>query len=308
MRALVTGATGFVGSHLTEHLVREGIPVAILRRPEGDPWRIRHLLPSLLTIEGNVNALEPSRAAIEVFHPDTVFHLAWHGTGNQYRNEDAQVHRNLNGSLDLAKLARDLGCKTFVGLGSQAEYGPWDRKIDEEALPNPTTMYGAAKLSAYHLIRQVASDSDMRFAWMRLFSTYGPKDNTQPMIPTLIEALLRRERPSLTRGEQRWDYIFVSDVASALLDVAGCPAATGVFNLGSGQAIPLRCIVEAIGDLIDPTLPLGFGEVPYRPDQVMHLEADIAKLKQITGWKPRVDLADGLRQTVQWHRRTDFDE
>ncbi len=308
MRALVTGATGFVGSYLTEALLEHGATVAVLRRAESNPWRIQHLLPSLVSIEGDIHALVPSHLGIRAFRPDTVFHLAWDGTGNRHRNEATQVHRNLNGTMDLAKLARDSGCASFVAVGSQAEYGPLDKKIDEEALPNPTTMYGAAKLSAYHLIRQIAANSDMRFAWIRLFSTYGPKDNLQSMIPMLIETLLRRERPALTRGEQRWDYLFVSDVARALLDVARCPAATGAFNVGSGHAMPVRCIVEQIGELIDPSLPLGFGEVPYRPDQVMHLEADISKLRRITGWKPQVGLAEGLRHTVQWHRRTNSDE
>jgi nucleoside-diphosphate-sugar epimerase len=122
------------------------------------------------------------------------------------------------------------------------------------------------------------------------------------MIQYLISALLRSERPSLTRCEQRWDYIFVDDVADALIRVVEANA-TGLFNLGAGIAYPLREVVEKIRDLIDPRLDLGLGEVPYRADQVMHLEADISDLQRETGWQPRVSLEDGIRQTVQFAQK-----
>lgn len=141
----------------------------------------------------------------------------------------------------------------------------------------------------------------MRFAWLRLFSSYGPKDNPDWMIPYLIGALQRREKPALTLGEQQWDYLYVGDVAEAIYLTALSGTAEGVFNLGSGRVDALRRIIEYIRDLIEPTLPLGFGAVPYRPDQVMHLQSDITKLQRETGWKPRTNLQDGLKKTVDWY-------
>ena len=114
--------------------------------------------------------------------------------------------------------------------------------------------------------------------------------------------MLHDQRPSLTLGEQLWDYLYVRDAAEAVYRLGTTPTAEGVFNLGSGQVHTIRHIVERIRDMIDPGLPLGFGEVPYRPDQVMHLQADIAKLTAATGWTPRTSLEDGLAATVQWHR------
>src|SRR5690349_18358168 len=159
MRALVTGATGFVGSYLTELLVRQGESVAVLCRADSDTWRIREVLPEIATITGDLLDLAAISAQIRDFAPDTVFHLAWYGVGNHYRNDEAQVDKNLYSSLALARLARDLGCATWIGVGSQAEYGPQNRAIDETAPACPTNLYGTAKLCSYLLIRQFLAGS-----------------------------------------------------------------------------------------------------------------------------------------------------
>lgn len=109
-------------------------------------------------------------------------------------------------------------------------------------------------------------------------------------------------RPKTTLGIQKWDYLFIDDVADGIVAAAVTPQAEGVFNLGSGKAVPVRTIVETIRDLAAPGLQLVFGEVPFRPDQTFHMQADIARLSGATNWKPRVDLAEGLRFTVDWHR------
>jgi len=301
MRTLVTGATGFVGSYLTRQLLQAGHEVAVVCRPQSDLTRLGDAVSSIHRLHGDLRNLAEMESAIRSFAPEVIFHLAWHGVGNQQRNDAQQIDFNLPGSLALVRLAIELDCRAFVGLGSQAEYGPQNTIIDEWAPTRPTTMYGAAKLSTCLLSQQIAAASAMRFVWLRLFSSYGPGDSPDWMIPQLIHKLLRGERMALTAGEQRWDYIFVSDAAAAIARCGFEQQAQGIYNLGSGEAHTIRSIVESIRDQIDPTLPLGFGEVPYRPDQVMHLQANIDRLRADTGWSPQVSLAEGLRQTIEWY-------
>jgi len=152
------------------------------------------------------------------------------------------------------------------------------------------------------VLERTAAASGRAFTWLRLFSSYGPDDDPSWLIPYLIRSLLAGEKPSLTKAEQIWDYMHVNDVAAgviAALDAEAC----GVFNLGSGQERPLRDVISMIRDAIDPSLPLGFGQLPYRPDQVMHLAADITALSLAAGWSPAVSLKSGIAETVAWHQK-----
>jgi UDP-glucose 4-epimerase len=308
MKALVTGATGFLGSALTRKLLDEGHEVAVVRRPTSDARRIADLLSRVVEIRGDLTSPAEIEPAILDFAPDTIFHLAWHGVGNRLRNDISQVNTNLTANLALLRMTLKTPCRTWVGLGSQAEYGPHDRPLDETTPVGPVTLYGTVKLCTWLLTKQLLAQANIRTAWLRLFSIYGPGDNPDFMIPTLVRKLLAGERPSLTPGDQLWDYLYVIDAAEAVYRVAACEAAEGVFNLGSGSVRTIRSIVEAIRDRIDRSLPLGFGEVPYRADHPMLFQADVKRVRDVTGWQPRTSIEEGLRQTIEWHRTQDSKE
>jgi UDP-glucose 4-epimerase len=300
MRAVLTGATGFLGSRVLRQLVEEGHDVAVLARASSDPWRIGEVLHRCTRIAADLGQLALAREPIKRFRPDAVVHLAWSGVPSSLRNDPRQME-NLHATLELVGAAGDAGATHFVGLGSQAEYGPSSGALDESAPTNPTTLYGVTKLSTFHFARHACARRGLRFAWLRLFSAYGASDDPAWMIPSLILQLLAGKRPPLTPGEQRWDYLHVSDAAAAVVRVATDPSAAGLFNLGSGRATPVRAMAQTIRDMIDPDLPLGFGEVPYREDQIMHLQARIERLRAL-GWAPAITLEDGLRDTVRWYR------
>lgn len=299
-KILVTGGTGFVGARVVRQLVEQGREVAVLMRASSNTRRIDDLLSRCTIIHGDLAQIETARGALIHFAPEGVVHLAWDGVKGADRNSAVQMD-NVVASINLYQLTENIGCRHFVGLGSQAEYGPLSGRISETAATRPTTAYGAAKLATGLVLERTAVAAIRPFAWLRLFSSYGPDDDPSWLIPYLIRSLLAGEKPSLTKAEQVWDYMHVNDVAAgviAALDAGAC----GLFNLGSGQARPLRDIISIIRDAIDPSLPLGFGEVTYRPDQVMHLEANITALTSVAQWRPEIDLADGLSDLVRWHQ------
>lgn len=302
-RVLVTGGAGFVGARVVNRLLDQGCEVALLLRETSNTQRLLGALENCIVLRGDLRHVEHLRGPLKDFAPEGVLHLAWEGVNGADRNHPMQL-RNVQNSIDLFRLTGEIGCANFVGLGSQAEYGQLSGCIDERAPTRPTTTYGAAKLATGFVLERAAAAAGRPFAWLRLFSSYGPEDDPSWLIPYVIRTLIAGERPRLTKAEQIWDYIHVDDVACAILATLQT-GAVGVFNLGSGQGRPLRDIIMMIRDMVDPSLPLGFGEVSYRPDQVMHLEADVSALGAAALWRPKIKLADGLAAMVRLQLRSE---
>jgi UDP-glucose 4-epimerase len=302
MRIFVTGASGFLGSYLVADLLERGHEVAVLLRPGSSHWRLDEVRRRIHVMEGALEELDAWRETLRAFAPDAVAHMAWRGVGGADRNSPVQAI-NVSDTVRLAELAADAGAKVFIGAGSQAEYGPFDRAIREDDVTRPTTLYGMAKLAAGSMTERLCEERGLRAAWLRIFSTYGPKDADYWLIPSLIRNLRSGHRMALTGCEQRWGLLHARDVASAFRLAITSAAASGVFNVGSPDSPPLRETVIRLRDLIDPAAVLGFGEVAYRPDQVMVLSADVSRMSAL-GWTPEVLLDQGLRETVAWYDAT----
>lgn len=301
MKVFLTGAAGFVGAATLQALLADGHEVAAPVRPGSTAARLVALEGSYRRIEVDLRDGDGVAAAVTDFLPECVIHLAWWGVANSARFERRQIAENLDAACAIVEAAGACGATSFVGIGSQGEYGRIE-SMREDALPQPTTLYGASKLAALFLTRQLAAQTGMRHAWGRIFSTYGPGDNEGWLIPTLIGTMLAGQRPQVTLGTQYWDWLYVEDVARAIVALATTPSAEGIFNIGSGQPVTVRSMVEAVRDLAAPGMELAFGEIPFRPDQVMHMKADITRLTSITGWRPQVTMDEGLSRTVAWMR------
>lgn len=236
------------------------------------------------------------------FAPEVIVHLAWKGIRGAARDDPAQALVNVPAALHLLELAHRCGARAWIGMGSQAEYGERSGVLTETTPAEPVTAYGAAKLAAGVLSQQLCAVWGIRAVWFRLFAAYGPRDVSNWLIPTVIRQLLAGRRPSLTSGEQLWDCLYIDDVVDAIMTAID-GSASGIYNLASGDARPIREIAEIIRDMIDPSLALGFGEVPPPPRGHRSLQPDISRLVQDTAWRPKIDLRVGLHRTVEWFDR-----
>ena len=235
---------------------------------------------------------------------DAFFHLAWQGTTGAAREDAVLQQKNSNATEDAAELAARLGCRVFVGAGSQAEYGnvPVGTGVSEQLSCRPCTAYGAAKLEAAERSRRVCKARGMRHVWARIFSVYGPFDGTASLVMTAVNALLSQADAPFTRGEQQWDYLFCADAARALIALAERGVDGEVYNVASGDTRPLSAYLGAIRDELAPEATLSLGALPYREGQPMNLAADIQKLCRDTGFAPSVPFAEGIRRTAAWYR------
>jgi nucleoside-diphosphate-sugar epimerase len=296
MKLLITGASGFLGAAVARAALAEGHEVTGIGRDPSPP-RLADISETLAYHRLDLGEAEALEALCGRVKPDAVIHCAWDGVSGKSRSSLAQL-ANVDAACRLAKAAADAGATKFIGIGSQAEYGRMDRRIDENELPRPDTLYGAAKLAACHLAGQLAAQGGTDFAWLRLFAIYGPGDNGNWLIPSLIAEMRAGRRPRTSPGTQKWDYLYVDDAARGVLAASATPRATGIFNLASGRPVAVRTIVEHLRDLMAPHLDLVFGEIPFGKAQIMHLEGDPTRLCADTGWSPRVDLEEGLARTV----------
>jgi nucleoside-diphosphate-sugar epimerase len=290
---LITGAGGFVGAATAKIALEAGHKVTALVRSKA-PARLSNAEGNLQIEVADLGDTAAILRLVKTTRPDAIIHSAWEGVGGPKRDNDIQLD-NIRTSIALADAGIAAGVRKFIGIGSQAEYGRFDRRITEADLPHPSMIYGAAKLATCHLIRQRCEAADIGFAWMRLFSVYGPGDNPNWLIPAALAELQAGRAPKLTLGTQKWDYLHIHDVARAVLAVAVTNAATGVFNLSSGIATPVRNIIEILRDQAAPGLSLRFGEIPFGPAQIMRLEGDNSRLMAATGWSPSIGLRDGLK-------------
>lgn len=297
MKLLITGAGGFVGAAIAKAAVQGGHQVVALARASAPP-RLAEI--STLVAHERVDMADGTELArvLAEHRPDVVVHSAWAGIIGGDREQSAQIADNVGALTHMLEAMALAGVSRFVGVGSQAEYGPLNRRVSETDVPEPDSYYGIAKLTASHVARRFCGAHDITFAWARLFAAYGPGDNANWLIPSLAAKLATGERPRTTLGTQRWDYLYIDDAGSGLLALATDPAARGTFNLSSGDPVPVRAIVEKLRDRFAPGLDLIFGEVPFGPSQIMHLEGDPTRLSAATGWAPVVSLDEGLDRIV----------
>lgn len=301
--AVVTGPTGAIGIALCEKLLRENVTVYAVCRPGSNRIKDLPKAAALHVVECDAKELATLPQKMEGVSVDAFFHFAWAHTIGQGRNDMPAQIENIQSTIDAVRAAKALGCQVFLGAGSQAEYGRVEGLLKSDTPAFPENGYGMAKLCAGQMSRVEAKALDIDHVWVRILSVYGPHDGPMTMISGTIRKLLAGERPALTAGIQRWDYLYAGDAADAFY-LAACHGRNGaVYPLGSGQAMPLKDYIIQMRDAIDPALPLGLGEVPYGPLQVMHLQADISALQADTGFAPKTPFAEGIRRTMDWVKR-----
>ncbi len=230
---------------------------------------------------------------------DVFFHLAWCGTDRESRGNPDLQQGNIAYTLRAVHLAKDLGCKKFIGTGSQAEYGPHKRALlSPEDTVCPNTPYGISKYAAGQLGAILAEQLGIDFFWIRVFSVYGRYDREETMLRSTLIQMKRGESCQFSEGTQIWDYLHCDDAAKALFLIGEKVKGNKIYCLGCGQKKQLKEYIIEMRSALNSQLNLKFGEIPFKPGEEVGVYADISSLQEDTGWKPEIDFACGIRNII----------
>ncbi len=291
--ALVTGASGFIGTVLCRRLVETGAVVHGVSRTER--------APAGDGVAWHRCALEDAgavRALLAEVRPELVFHLASHVAGSRFLELVLPTfHGNLTTTVNLLTAATELGCGRVVLTGSMEEPDPGP------AWPVPSSPYAAAKYAASAYGRMFHALYQTPVVMLRVFMVYGPgQQDVRKLIPYVTLSLLKGETPQLSSGVRQVDWVYVDDVVEAYLAAALAEGAEGkTIEVGTGELVSVRGVVEQLYEIIRPDTKPSFGSLADRPMEQVRA-ADVAASLRHIGWRAKTGLREGLGRTVDWYR------
>ncbi|AET66049.1 nucleoside-diphosphate-sugar epimerase [Desulfosporosinus orientis DSM 765] len=308
-KVLVTGAGGFIGSHLTEALVKARANVRVFLRYNSRDGRgnLEDLDPGLLDgveiITGDLRDADAIERAVKGC--DTVFHLgALVGIPYSYQNPREVVETNIMGTLNILTAARDYGVERIVNTSTSEVYGSALYVPIDEAHPfQGQSPYSASKIGADKLAESFYASYDLPVVTVRPFNCYGPRQSARAIIPTLITQALACKEIRLGNTDTLRDFTYIADTVEGFIKAAQSQSGLGkAINIGSGREISIGQLAQIVQNTVQSNAKIVFerGRVRPRRSEVSRLLADNSLAKKTIGWEPRVSLEEGINLTVVW--------
>lgn len=301
---LITGASGFVGANLARRLVKSRDKIHIIIRKNSNLWRLKDILPKLKIHYADLLDIKKVEAVVKKIKPEVIYHLA---TFSNYLAESKELLKtDIFGVLNLLNACQKTGFEIFINTGSSSEYGAKTKPTKESDILEPNSYYAAAKSCQTLLCQHLAWDKKLPIITLRLFSVYGPYEMPR-LIPTLIKNCLNNRDLNLASPRTNRDFVFVEDAVSAYLKAAQKPKLAGqIFNIGSGEQSTLKNVVENIVKLTNSKAKQNWNVYPSRDFDTNIWVADISKAKKLLNWRPRHNLEQGLKKTINWFKKNQY--
>lgn len=303
---LITGATGFIGSQLAQQLLESDCVVCVIVRPQSDTWRIAHLLGNpFLKVYGD-RTEEIERIFLEQ-KIDCVVHLA--AKYIKQHSTPAEVNELMAANVvfpaTLLEVMRQNNARSIVTAGSFFEYDLSGHSALTESSPlKPYNLYARTKLILNDIIKDYTGWYGMACAHLRLFSSYGPKDNDK-LFSYLIKNLLNKRPVQLTPSKQQWNFTYVSDVVNAFMRaIEYCllmKSGYEVFNIGQTKAVSIESVVNILERQLAISGLVRYDK-PYPPNEIFYVSCDGEKARKQLGWEAKTGIEEGLRKTVDYYR------
>ena len=298
MKFVITGANGFVGTHLLQTISKNGDEViAVVRNRNID--HIKNI-SNVRIVYCEMDEITELPSLIADRDVDCCIHLAWEGANGPTRADTTIQLKNISRTISLCKSISVMGVKRFVGIGTLAEkdvnnYIPIDRST-----PNPVSCYGIAKLATQYMSKTICTELKIEHVWCQLSNLYGEGDRTNNFINFASKLMLTGGRPAFTPGEQMYDFVYITDIANGIYRAAKYGKNNTTYYIGSGHQQKLKEYIFQIRDSIDPSIELFLGEIPFNGVCLPDNEFDCTKLMADTGYKSEVTFDEGIKKTIEW--------
>lgn len=304
-RVLVTGGSGFIGSHLTRRLVHEGADVAVVTKYNSvmDNVRLTDVWESITPVEADVRNQDSLRLVGD-FKPHVIYHLAaYNHVGDSFTHVNEALDCNVRGTANVVE-AWD-GYERFVYISSSEVYGHQQTvPFVESMCPNPVSPYAVGKYGGELYCRMKIELGDSRIAIVRPFNAFGPYQSPRAVIAEIVLTCLQGRPVRSTEGKQTRDFNFVENLVDGFLLAGSKEEALGEsINIGSGKEISIRDLIELIHKKTGGSSELHIGSLDYRPTEIWRMFADSTQARELLGWEPRVSFEEGLGRTIAWYRR-----
>lgn len=305
---LVTGAAGFIGSHLTKKLIASNSKLHLFLRKSTNTWRIKDILPHVKLYTVSLQNQAELKKTVSKIRPQIIYHLAAYGNYSYEDKVSDIIKTNLIGTANLICALNEIQYEFFVNTGSSSEYGFKRKPMKESDILEPNSFYAATKAAGTFFCQVMARSHKKPIVTLRPFSVYGPFEEPRRFIPTLILNILAKKSINLTSGSTRHDFIFVNDVVDCYIKIAKKIKSLKygeIFNVGTGKQYSNQEVVHILEKLFGRKVIIRKESYPNRNWDSDYWVSDISKTRKFLDWKPENNLTDGLKKTLKWFKQNE---
>lgn len=299
-KVVITGISGFIGSNISEYLLSQNCKVYAIIRENSNLKKLEGFKSEIIFFQIDDVDLKIKLEALGEF---SLIHCAWNGVGSELRNIWQIQIENISFFAKILSFIESSIIKKIIFLGSQAEYGKFVFQVNEESPLDLNSAYGVSKNTCRLMLELFATEKNINWIWLRVFSLFGPKEDERWLIPSLIKKMKNSEVIELTKGEQVYSYMYVKDFSKIIYLILDKKVHNGIYNIANNETMILKDLIVILKEKINKDAKLIFGALPYRENQSMIISASIRKILNQIGQFDFTELPLAIDETIDFYEK-----